>query len=345
MKVVEKFLAANNLEAEVVLYTDIKERDNALKKGYIDVMIAEGYNAFQNQGIEVCLEAGGTDFYMVVNKARPDILEDLNQAQHRLYQENPQFISDLARKWCKRTSFTTIMSPGEKKWLAEHQTITVGYLNDYMPYCGKDEDGNVTGVITDIVPEIFKSLGVSINVEYKGYDTALELNEALHQREVDVIFPTLSNYWVAEMHELVPSVPVVSSYFNLLYVGEYPDMTKAKLAVSKRRGTMEDYRTIYYPNNEVIYCTDIYDWIVGNNLQQITSNVSINQIQNGTNNVQTLLIKNGNNKYNHLRNILFFWFLSNLIIFIFGYFVLKLYCSFTVKMTEITKRRNKVHAK
>ena len=259
VKVVEKFLAANNLEAEVVLYTDIKERDNALKKGYIDVMIAEGYNAFQNQGIEVCLEAGGTDFYMVVNKARPDILDDLNQAQHRLYQENPQFISDLARKWFKRTSFTTIMSPGEKKWLAEHKTITVGYLNDYMPYCGKDEDGNVTGVITDIVPEIFKSLGVSINVEYKGYDTALELNEALHQREVDVIFPTLSNYWVAEMHELVPSVPVVSSYFNLLYVGEYPDMTKAKLAVSKRRGTMEDYRTIYYPNNEVIYCTDIYD--------------------------------------------------------------------------------------
>ena len=94
----------------------------------------------------------------------------------------------------------------------------------------------------------------------------------------------------------------------------------------------------------IVCCTDIYDWIVGNNLQQITSNISINQIQNGTNNVQTLLIKNGNNKYNHLKNILFFWFLSNLIIFIFGYFVLKLYCSFTVKMTEITKRRNKVHA-
>ena len=260
VKVVEKFLATNNIQAELIQYSDLKERDEALKRGYIDAMIAEGYNAFQNQGIEVCMEAGSSEFFITVNKARPDILEDLNKAQHRLFQENPQFISDLARKWFKRTSFTTVLSAAERKWLDEHSSITVGYIDDYLPYCSTDKDGNVTGVIKDIMPELFKSLGVShIEVKYKAYPSAADLIDALYRREVDVSFPSLSNYWITETHGLVPSAPVVSSYFNLIYAGDYPDMTKARLAVSKRRGVMEDFKATYFPNNEVVYFDSIYD--------------------------------------------------------------------------------------
>lgn len=255
-----KFLADHNIQAELIQYNDLKERDEALKKGDVDIMIAEGYNSFKNMGIENCLEAGTSDYYLAVNKARPDILSDVNRSQHRLYRESPDFIADLTNKWFKRTSFTTTLSKVEQKWLAEHDSITVGYLNDYLPYCTTDSDGNVTGVVKDIVPEIFKSLGfLNIKVSYKGYDNVTELNEALHNHDVDVIFPVVSNYWITEMHDVVPSVPAVSSYFNVLYAGEYPDLANSKIAVSKRNGIMDDYRVVYYPNSKFTYYKNAYD--------------------------------------------------------------------------------------
>ena len=259
-KVAEKFLSDHNIQAQLVQYSDIKERDDALKKGDIDIMIAEGYNSFQNMGFENCQEAGTSEYYLAVNKARPDILAELDQAQYRLYHENPYFISELTKKWFNRTSFTTTLSKVERKWLAEHDTFTVGYLDSYLPYSATDSDGNVIGVVKDIVPEIFKSLNFTkIKIIYKGYENITQLNEALHNREVDVIFPVVSNYWITEIHDVLPSVPAVSSYFNVLYAGEYPDLSKARIAVSKRNGIMDDYRVVYYPNSEFVYYNNAYD--------------------------------------------------------------------------------------
>ena len=262
IKVVEKFLNTNHLQAEIVEFEDMKYRDEALKNGSIDVMIAEGYNAFDNMGFEVFLEAGTADAYMVVNKQRPDILADLNRAQRKLYQENPDFNVELSRKWFRRTSFTTILSTEERKWLAEHDTLRVGYINDYPPYSYTDEDGKVNGVIKDVLPEIFAALKITdIKFEYKGYKTAADLKQALYDNEVDVVFPTLSNYWIAEKNGMVPSYSVINSNFNLLYTGEYPDMTKATIAVSRQHGVMNSFVTVHYPGNKKIRGDNVYDCV------------------------------------------------------------------------------------
>jgi len=254
VKVVEKYLSTHNIQAEVVVYDDLKEQDEAVKRGYVDVILAEGYNTFKDMKLEVCFEAGTSDFYLVVNKARPDILADLNRAQHRLNLENPHFISDLTRKWFKRTIFTTNLSTTERKWLAEHKTFVVGCFNNYLPYSAFDEDGNVNGVVKDIVPEIFKALNIwDIDVQYKGYDSFEELAKALKNHEVDVIFPAISHYWIAEKADMLPTDPVINTQFNILYKGEYPDMSKARIAVSKTNSVMDSYRAVYYPNNKAQY--------------------------------------------------------------------------------------------
>ena len=274
VNVAKKYLASHNVSAEVVVFYDMKERDEALKSGKIDAMLAEGYNYFNDMGFEICQEGGSTNFYLTVTKSRPDLLEDLNRAQHKLFQENPNFINDLSKKWFKRTIATTNLSKEERKWLAEHDTFVVGYLNNYLPYSAKDSDGNVTGLVKDVVPEIFKSLGAShIKIEYKGYETAVELKQALLDEEVDIIFPVLYNYWIAERNDMLPSLPVVNSRFNLLYIGEYPDMTKARMAISTQNGIMNVFKSLYYPNNESVYCNTVYDCIEA--VQQGRADVAI----------------------------------------------------------------------
>ena len=253
-KVVEKYIATHNIQATVIVYEDLKERNRALKNGDIDVMLAEAYNTFRDMGFEVCLEGGTSDFYLAVNKARPDILADLNRAQHRLYKENQNYISDLSRKWFKRTVFTSALSPEERQWLENHRFLRVGYLNHYLPYCDTDANGEVTGVVKDLVPEIFKALGYTdIDVQYKGYETGVDLTRALQNNDIDVIFPALSNYWITEEYDMLPSDPVINSYFNILYKGDYPDMSTAKIAIASRLGVLDDFRAVYYPDNKVIY--------------------------------------------------------------------------------------------
>lgn len=263
-RALSRYLTANNITAQVVEFGDTKERDEAIISGNIDIMVAEDEGAFSDIGIEVFADVGAVNFFCVVSKARPDILDDLNQSQKLMKRENPNFISELNQKWFKDVSLTTTLLPSERKWLAEHDTIKVGYMNDYLPFSTQDSDGNVTGVLKDVLPEIFRSLKYAdIHIEYKGYRTAQELRDGLRNHEVDVIFPALADNWITERNELVPSDPAVKANFNIIYIGAYPDMSKARIAVSRRNPVMEPFRMLHYPKNDVVYYDDIYECMEG----------------------------------------------------------------------------------
>lgn len=264
VRALNRYLTSNNISVQVTEFGDTKERDEAIISGNIDIMMAEDEGTFPDIGIEVFADVGAVDFYCVVNRGRPDILEDLNRSQKLMKRENPHFISALNQKWNHDTVLTNTLLPSERKWLADHDTFTVGYLNDYLPYSAQDSDGNVIGVIKDIIPEIFGALrDTDIKIEYKGYETTQDLKEALHNQEVDVIFPALSDYWITERNDLVPSDPIVSANFNIIYTGAYPDMSKARIAVSRRNGIMEPFRRLHYPKNDVVYYDNVYDCMEG----------------------------------------------------------------------------------
>ena len=42
--------------------------------------------------------------------------------------------------------------------MQKHETVTVGYMNHYLPYCDTESDGSATGLVADIVPDLFHSL-------------------------------------------------------------------------------------------------------------------------------------------------------------------------------------------
>ncbi len=58
-----------------------------------------------------------------------------------------------------------------KKWLAAHRTLKVGYLNTYLPYSDTDSSGQVTGLVSELLPHMFDELGTGdISLSYLGYD-------------------------------------------------------------------------------------------------------------------------------------------------------------------------------
>ena len=61
--------------------------------------------------------------------------------------------------------------------LAEHDTVTVGYSNDYLPYCDTDKDGKATGLVSDLIPDMFDALpgDYEPDIIYRGYNSQNEM--------------------------------------------------------------------------------------------------------------------------------------------------------------------------
>ena len=58
-------------------------------------------------------------------------------------------------QYSAESSVTIFLSEKEQDWLAGHDTVTVGYTNDYLPYCDIDKDGKATGLVSDLIPDLF----------------------------------------------------------------------------------------------------------------------------------------------------------------------------------------------
>lgn len=260
--VIARYLQSYNIGAQLVEFNEIETAADAVLAGDIDILLTSGDTVFSNGDLEVFADVGASDYYLAVNKQRPDILEDVNRAQQLLKQESPHFRNDLTRMWSKDSVLTGTLLPHEREWLANHDTFTVGFLDDCLPYGTQEEGGHITGLVQDIVPEIFNVLGHNnIKLEYKAYPTSQAMIEGLVNHEVDVVFPGVANAWIMEQYNLIPSEAVVKSSFYMLYNGDYPDMSRARIAVSRHNSINDPFRRLFYPDNEVVFCDDIDECI------------------------------------------------------------------------------------
>ncbi len=77
------------------------------------------------------------------------------------------------------------LTPAEKAWLAEHQTIRLGVDPGYAPYCFVDEAGKFAGVSADFVDIISQRLGIKMQM-VPGLSWP-QIIEGARNKTVDVI--------------------------------------------------------------------------------------------------------------------------------------------------------------
>ena len=124
---------------------------------------------------------GSSDYYMCVNKNRSDLLEELNEAQTQILAQEPDYLYSLRSKYYPISVSSRAFSAAEKQWLSSHDQLRIGYLNNYLPYSDTDSDGQVTGIIKDLVPKIIESLAITdIKVTYKGFTIVLSKTHSAH---------------------------------------------------------------------------------------------------------------------------------------------------------------------
>ena len=176
VNVLQNFLDTEKINAKVVTFNDYETLLAAFDRNELDAIAAEIDGIYDRNHATVLYSIGDTEYFLGVNKMRADILNELNSAQNQLFSENPDYLSLLRSKYYASTLSSRAFTKAETDWIAKHDSVTVGYLEDFLPYSDTDKNGKATGIVADVIPKLFSELDLnSIKINYVGYDSYDEI--------------------------------------------------------------------------------------------------------------------------------------------------------------------------
>ena len=254
-----KWITKNGINLEIVDFDGFDSLTEAFESGQIDLITTTYDGASPKEAITVIAETGEEDYYMAVSSARPDLLEELNSAVSTMLSINTYALENLRYKAYGSGISGTELTEGEKQWLAEHPTVRVGYIDDYLPYSDLSEEGKAEEIVVDALKEVFEILGTDntptlVYTAYTGYD---EIAQALINGEIDLAFPVTNNAWMLEQDRVDASAEVVSGSGTLFYrsAGDKDDINK--IAVNRTNALQIEYSGNAYPDAELVYYDSI----------------------------------------------------------------------------------------
>lgn len=249
----EGYLVSHNVKATIKYYTDNDKLFEAFDRGDIDLLASEGAGTKFQRDYNVVLTFGLSDYYICVNKQKPELLRQLNEAQTNLLNDEPYFRSSLSSKYFASSVSMQAFSPLERTWLKEHDTLTVGYLNNYLPYSDTDSSGEPTGVITDVFSGILGSLNIKdLAVEYVGFDRYDDMISAINDDEIDAAFPVGGGLYYSEINGIYQTHPLVSVSTELIYDNVVINPNAATFAVNECNKMQQYYIKTNYPDAELV---------------------------------------------------------------------------------------------
>ena len=251
----------NNVEAELVELTCNEVASvEMLETGKLDAYIT--LNAYGDpKKLVPIAKIGSSDFFFVVNKDRPDLLSELNDALSRIQDENLYYNQRMFEKHIKRFGTNAFLTDDEKSWLSKHGKIRVGYQDGYLAFCAKDpETGELKGALKDYLDYASDCISdAHIDFDAVAFPTAQDALDALGRNEVDCVFPAnLSNFDGERMHlEMTPPLMRTDIFAVIRQADREQFVNKEHVVVAVNEGNpnydaflMEHYpewRKVYYP--------------------------------------------------------------------------------------------------
>ena len=250
------WLNEHGIEAVVVEYSNSLNIEQAFTNKTVTAVVGERLSMSGWTGIVPFHKIGTEDFYLAVAEDREDLLEDLNRSLTYIDASNPAYLSDLTAKYMDENPLNKSFTIPEEEWIASHSTLRVGYFNNYLPFSDTDKDGEVTGIVKDLMPELLSKIGLlgNLKIEYQGYESEKEMLKDLTDGKIDTAFPISNNTWYMEQYGVRCSRPIVSTSMNLVYLGRVNDRTTNSIAVNKNNEILTEYVRNHYPRARIYEC-------------------------------------------------------------------------------------------
>ncbi|MCR5176396.1 MAG: transporter substrate-binding domain-containing protein [Anaerovibrio sp.] len=228
-----QWAAQNGVDFTIIEYSGFDERDRAFARNEIDGIVATDNNIMIDSGYAPVVQVGQEPFYMAVSKSRPDLLTDLNIALASINKTEPFFLKNLQYSSYGATLINSTLSDEEEKWLDEHPVVRVGYIGNYMPFSDTAGNGQVDGIIKDVMSGILKILHISdkVQLEYHEYNSFANMVAGLKNNDVDMVFPVVSEASKNDLEYMSNTSELLNVPVYVAYKGNYSDKTFNRIAM------------------------------------------------------------------------------------------------------------------
>ena len=251
----------HGVEAELVETTGPEDESLLLLGGQLDAFVTMDVYGDPETAVPVC-KIGSSDFYFAVNKARPDLLIELDAAMNRIQDENKYYNQQLHEKYLRNVNNDRYLSEKEQTWLNAHGTIRVGYQDNYLAFCASDPaTGELTGALKDFLsyastcPE-----NARLDFEAVCFPTAAAAMEAMAKGEVDCVFPANLTDYDSETLGVVMSPPLMRAEMDaVVRASEQKEFIRKKnvvVAVNQGNTNYDMWLSDNYPTWERAYFPD-----------------------------------------------------------------------------------------
>ena len=232
---------------------DVKQK---LANHEIDCFVSLEESFWAERGISTITRVGESGIYYAINKNRPDIKEELDDAMRALDEAVPFYTADLYKRYFSM-DYTPILTGEEKAWLREHGAIKMGFLTSDSGVSTFDPaTGEFTGVITDYIQFAADCLGnQELEFQLVGYDSKEAELDALKSGEIDMIFHCDQNPNLAEEYHFACTNTTWTS--NLMAVTNkqlFNENNVNRIAVPQNKLSLKKYLAFYYPQWEIVDC-------------------------------------------------------------------------------------------
>lgn len=232
---------------------DVKQK---LANHEIDCFVSLEESFWAERGISTITRVGESGIYYAINKNRPDLKEELDDAMHALDEAVPFYTADLYKRYFSM-DYTPILTGEEKAWLKEHGAIKMGFLTSDSGVSTFDPaTGEFTGVITDYIQFAADCLGnQELEFQLVGYDSKEAELDALKSGEIDMIFhfdqsPNLAE----EYHFACTNTTWTSNLMAVTNKQHFNENNVNRIAVPQNKLSLKKYLAFYYPQWEIVDC-------------------------------------------------------------------------------------------
>ncbi len=232
---------------------DVKQK---LANHEIDCFVSLEESFWAERGISTITRVGESGIYYAINKNRPDIKEELDDAMRALNEVAPFYTADLYKRYFSM-DYTPILTGEEKAWLRKHGAIRMGFLaSDSGVSTFDPATGEFTGVITDYIQFAADCLGnQELEFQLVGYDSKEAELDALKSGEIDMIFHCDQNPNLAEeYHFACTNTTWTSNLMAVTNKQHFNENNVNRIAVPQNKLSLKKYLAFYYPQWEIVDC-------------------------------------------------------------------------------------------
>lgn len=241
------------LHTRHILAGSMEERKRLVAQGAAEAVVATEFAPLRQEGLSAVTPVGGSDIYFAINKNRPDLKAELDEAMRRIEQDKPFYAESLYKHYMT-TTVVPVLSTDEQAWLAQHGKIRIGVLKGDNGFFSYEEDGSHKGAIADYILYASSCFAEQrLDFAVQGFDTQPEMFQALKDGKIDMIFHFNENHYLAEQNGFVLSNRIMKITIPVITTQKHFNENAANiLAVAKDNYLAKAYAAHNYPQWKLV---------------------------------------------------------------------------------------------